>query len=60
MAQIAEQEKCKSINMEKQLQALHASGTASHPHQVLNLHQALEEKDRLVHDKMEIHMEILI
>ncbi|XP_072310730.1 CDK5 regulatory subunit-associated protein 2 [Eucyclogobius newberryi] len=48
MASIAEQEKCKSINMEKQLQILSASSSTSHPNQVYDLQKALEDKDNLI------------
>lgn len=47
MAAIAEQEKVKNINMEKQLQALHPPITYTPvPSQVQDLQQALQEKDK--------------
>lgn len=49
MAAIAEQEKVKSINMEKQLQALGPSGiftSVPGPSPVHDLQQALQEKDK--------------
>ncbi|KAF3701880.1 CDK5 regulatory subunit-associated protein 2 [Channa argus] len=53
MAAIAEQEKLKNINIEKQLQALGPSSTFSsslHPIPVHNLQQALQEKDNLIEE----------
>uniref|UniRef100_A0AAV2IRB1 Centrosomin N-terminal motif 1 domain-containing protein n=1 Tax=Knipowitschia caucasica TaxID=637954 RepID=A0AAV2IRB1_KNICA len=46
MASIAEQEKCKNIDMEKRLQNLNAS--APHTNQINDLQQALGEKDNLI------------
>ena len=47
MAGIAEQEKLKNINMEKQLQALGPpSSLTSVPSPVQDLQQALQEKDK--------------
>lgn len=49
MAAIAEQEKLRNINMEKQLQALGPPGTltaAPAPRAVQDLQQALQEKDK--------------
>nr|XP_019937556.1 PREDICTED: CDK5 regulatory subunit-associated protein 2 isoform X5 [Paralichthys olivaceus] len=51
MAAIAEQEKCKNINMEKQLQALAPPSTLTPvpvPSTVHNLQQALQEKDNII------------
>lgn len=48
MAAIAEQEKLRSINMEKQLQILDPSGTftpAAVPKTIQDLQQILQEKD---------------
>ncbi|KAJ0012979.1 hypothetical protein NQD34_017313, partial [Periophthalmus magnuspinnatus] len=49
MASIAEQAKCKNISMEKQLQILSASTSASHPNQVYELQEALKDKDESVY-----------
>ncbi|XP_051794463.1 CDK5 regulatory subunit-associated protein 2 isoform X3 [Acanthochromis polyacanthus] len=51
MAAIAEQEKLRNINMEKQLQALSPPGTLSPvpaPNPVQDLQQALQEKDNVI------------
>ncbi|XP_028274258.1 CDK5 regulatory subunit-associated protein 2 isoform X2 [Parambassis ranga] len=51
MAAIAEQEKLKNINMEKQLQALSSPSTftpASLPSPIKDLQQALQEKDNII------------
>lgn len=58
MAAIAEQEKVKSINMEKQLKALGASGTFPSPSvssQVHDLQRALQEKDNLI-DQLKVSL----
>ncbi|XP_055087871.1 CDK5 regulatory subunit-associated protein 2 isoform X2 [Periophthalmus magnuspinnatus] len=49
MASIAEQAKCKNISMEKQLQILSASTSASHPNQVYELQEALKDKDDIIY-----------
>ncbi|XP_059214660.1 CDK5 regulatory subunit-associated protein 2 isoform X2 [Centropristis striata] len=49
MAAIAEQEKLKNINMEKQIQALGPTSTFTPvPHPVQDLQQALQEKDNII------------
>lgn len=54
MAAIAEQEKLKNINMEKQLQALSPPSTFTHvpaPSPVQDMQQALQEKDKYGHKR---------